>query len=97
MFSIYVAEEVAGCGWAWGMGVLGISLVYFMLLDVIKVWIFRVWSFKLTAKLWPSVARKGSLRKRELEAKKLEETAASWHKFGKVVEMHRVAAAFSNQ
>jgi hypothetical protein len=79
------------------MGVLGISLVYFMFLDVVKVWIFRVWSFELTAKLWPTAARKCNLEKRKLEAKRLEDTTASWRKIGKMVEMHRVAAAFSNQ
>ncbi|KAG2178460.1 hypothetical protein INT44_001612 [Umbelopsis vinacea] len=101
LFSVYgvfgEAEEVAGCGWAWGMGVLGISLVYFMLLDVVKVWIFRAWSFEFTAKLWPTAARKHTLNMRKLEAKRLEETTAAWHKIGKIVEMHRVAAAFSHQ
>jgi H+-transporting ATPase len=94
---IFLAEEVAGCGWAWGMGVLGISLVYFMLLDVVKVWIFRAWSFELTSKLWPSPARKNALEVRQAETKRLEATSASWHKVGKIVELHRVASAFNSQ
>ncbi|CAM0138675.1 hypothetical protein VKS41_008406 [Umbelopsis sp. WA50703] len=100
-FSIYgvfgEAEEVAGCGWAWGMGVLGISLVFFMILDVVKVWIFRSWSFEFTAKLWPSPTRKRTLAARQAEARRLEATTASWHKIGKIVEMHRVANAFISQ
>lgn len=95
--SKFVAEEVAGCGWAWGMGVLGISLVYFMFLDVVKVWIFRAWSFELTAKLWPSPARKRALADRQAGTKRLEATTTSWHKVAKIVEMHQVAAAFSSQ
>jgi hypothetical protein len=94
---LFLAEEVAGCGWAWGMGVLGISLVFFMILDVVKVWIFRSWSFEFTAKLWPSPTRKRTLAARQAEARRLEATTASWHKIGKIVEMHRVANAFISQ
>jgi H+-transporting ATPase len=39
-FSVYgvfgPTEHVAPCGWPWGLAVLGISLVYFMLLDVVS-------------------------------------------------------------
>ncbi|KAF9976433.1 hypothetical protein BGZ65_007840 [Modicella reniformis] len=45
--------------------VLLISLVYFVLLDVVKVQLFKRWSFELTARLVPTPARR-----RKLEEKK---------------------------
>lgn len=71
-FSVYgvfgEGEKVAPCGWPWGISVLAISLVYFMLLDFVKVYVFRRWNFELTAKLVPTPKRKDKLVNRGKEA-----------------------------
>jgi H+-transporting ATPase len=83
-FSVYGIfgehEGVAPCGYGWGLSVLGISLVYFMLLDVVKVYIFRSWSFEMTAKVVPTKTRKTKLADRKLLAEKNQQTSAAWKK-----------------
>jgi H+-transporting ATPase len=45
-FSVYgifgAQEHVAPCGWAWGIVVLAISLVYFMILDVVRCYFYLI-------------------------------------------------------
>ncbi|KAJ2965000.1 hypothetical protein NQZ79_g7 [Umbelopsis isabellina] len=97
-FSVYgifgEGEHVEPCGWPWGISVLAISLVYFMLLDVVKVFVFRRWNFALTARLFPTPARKEKLRQRIEERQKHLAIKKSWHKVYHVVEAHRIASAF---
>ncbi|KAJ2955683.1 hypothetical protein NQZ79_g8349 [Umbelopsis isabellina] len=118
-FSVYgifgTGERVEACGWAWGITVLGISLVYFMILDVVwifsfvldfwseyctnfimqvKVFVFKNWSFALTARLLPTAARRKKLRLRMEEREKYLAVKYSWHKVYHVVEAHRIARAF---
>ncbi|KAI8899305.1 H(+)-ATPase [Globomyces pollinis-pini] len=57
--------EAVPIGIDWTLGVLAVSLIMFMLLDVVKVMTFKYWSFKLTAMLWPSPARRDKLSVRE--------------------------------
>ncbi|KAI9233629.1 MAG: H(+)-ATPase [Podila humilis] len=45
--------------------VLGISFSYFILLDVVKVQLFRIWCFELTAVLAPTPARRHKLSERK--------------------------------
>lgn len=73
-------EEVRGCGYGWGFAVLGISLVYFMLMDVVKVWLFRRWNFALTAKLAPTPKRKAKLALRGKEALTRGRLETAWKK-----------------
>lgn len=86
-FSVYGVfgeeKEVAPCGYGWGFAVLGISLVYFMILDVVKVYIFRYWSFELTAKLAPTPQRKKKLARREIEYDKKDRVEVSWQKINR--------------
>ncbi|KAJ3189066.1 hypothetical protein HK101_008971 [Irineochytrium annulatum] len=63
IYGVSVFEAVA-IGWPWGITVLAISTVMFMLLDVVKVMVIRYWSFDLTAKLWPSPKRRAELSRR---------------------------------
>ncbi|KAI8849833.1 hypothetical protein BC829DRAFT_432316 [Chytridium lagenaria] len=58
------AFEATAIGWGWGLGVMGISTVAFMVLDVVKVLVIRYWSFELTARLWPSKSRTAELARR---------------------------------
>jgi H+-transporting ATPase len=60
--------EAVPIGWGWTMGVLAVSLVMFLLLDVVKVYTFKVWSFELTAKLWPVPSRREKLKVRKAQA-----------------------------
>ena len=83
-FSVYGVfgehEGVAPCGYPWGLSVLGISLVYFMLLDVVKVQIFRYWSFEMTAKMVPTKARRAKLANRKELSERGEALETSWKK-----------------
>ncbi|KAI8616682.1 hypothetical protein BC830DRAFT_1255311 [Chytriomyces sp. MP71] len=56
--------DATAIGWGWGVGVLAISTLMFMLLDIVKVMIFRHWSFELTVKMYPTKARKAILEER---------------------------------
>ncbi|KAG0248444.1 hypothetical protein BG011_010269 [Mortierella polycephala] len=49
--------------------VLLISFMYFIVLDVIKVFMFRIWSFELTATIVRTPARKRELEKRKARKK----------------------------
>jgi hypothetical protein len=73
-------EGVRGCGYGWGFAVLGISLVYFMIMDVVKVQLFKRWNFELTAKLSPTPARKAKLAARGKEAEQRERLEGAWKK-----------------
>ncbi|KAI8891079.1 plasma-membrane proton-efflux P-type ATPase [Backusella circina FSU 941] len=99
-FSVYGIfgehEGVAPCGYAWGFSVLGISLVYFMLLDVVKVYIFRSWSFEMTAKMVPTKKRKTKLADRKELAEKNQQTSAAWKKLSEPVEAYDIILAFQN-
>ncbi|KAF7722581.1 hypothetical protein EC973_002934 [Apophysomyces ossiformis] len=97
-FSVYGVfgedKQVAPCGYGWGFAVLGISLVYFMILDVVKVYIFRYWSFELTAKLAPTPQRRQKLHHREIEYSKKDRVDLSWKKIHRTAELFQVIAAF---
>ncbi|KAI8611536.1 hypothetical protein BC830DRAFT_1231865 [Chytriomyces sp. MP71] len=56
--------EATAIGWGWGVGVLAISTLMFMLLDIVKVQIIRRWNFELTVKMVPTVTRKAKLADR---------------------------------
>ncbi|KAI8367216.1 plasma-membrane proton-efflux P-type ATPase [Choanephora cucurbitarum] len=99
-FSVYGVfgehEGVAPCGYPWGLSVLGISLVYFMLLDVVKVQIFRYWSFEMTAKMVPTKARRAKLANRKELNEKGEALETSWKKISEHVDASSIAIAFRN-
>ncbi|KAF0355465.1 H+-ATPase [Gigaspora margarita] len=81
-------------GWAWGVSIIGVSLAYFVVLDCIKVLIFRFWSFEFTARVWPTPQRKQKLRNR-IERKAFEEKIShNIKKVRKVVLLSKVISAF---
>ncbi|KAJ1560137.1 hypothetical protein HK405_008101, partial [Cladochytrium tenue] len=65
--SIYGVDvfEATAIGWPWGITVLCISTIMFMILDVVKVMVIRFWSFELTARLWPTPSRRAELARRK--------------------------------
>jgi H+-transporting ATPase len=99
-FSVYgvfgSGTEVAPIGYGWGFAVLGISLVYFLFLDVIKVQVFKVWNFELTAKLFPTPARKAKLAARKADAAQRTRVMSNWKKAQKVAKMSGVILAMQN-
>ncbi|KAK9766330.1 hypothetical protein K7432_004653 [Basidiobolus ranarum] len=62
-------------GWGWGFGIIAISLGYFIVLDFVKVFMFRYWSFEVTALLWPSPARRRGLAERKARKEVLARVA----------------------
>lgn len=55
-------------GWAWASSVMAMSVISFMFLDLVKVFVIKQWSFELTAKLWPTPKRKAELCRRQERA-----------------------------
>ncbi|CAO3647055.1 unnamed protein product [Cunninghamella echinulata] len=97
-FSVYGVfgehEGVAPCGYGWGFAVLGVSLVYFMILDVVKVYCFRYWNFKLTAQLVPTKTRREKLAHYDSEKEYKKRINHSWDKVHHTIQAHDVIAAF---
>ncbi|CAO3589036.1 unnamed protein product [Absidia cylindrospora] len=101
LFSVYGvfgdAEGVAPCGWAWGTAVLGVSLVYFMILDVVKVYIFRYWSFEMTAKAVPVKSRRDKLALRQSDYLQQQRLKQSWSKLSGMTDAYNIVAAFQQE
>lgn len=62
-----IPDFITAVGPGIGFGVLGISLAFFILLDFIKVYVFKIWSFEFTAMFWPSPSRRNKLAQRKQE------------------------------
>ncbi|KAJ3267487.1 hypothetical protein HDV01_004938, partial [Terramyces sp. JEL0728] len=88
--------EAVPIGPAWTFGVLGVSLLMFMLLDIVKVYTFKVWSFDLVSKLWPTAAHKAKLEKKSLRRVQLARFAQTVNKVKKVAHAINAANAFVN-
>ncbi|CAG8484979.1 13284_t:CDS:2, partial [Dentiscutata heterogama] len=76
-------------GWAWGVAIIGVSLTYFLVLDLVKVIIFRYWSFEFTAKVCPTPARKQKLRARKEQKVFTEKVSHNVAKVRKIVLMSK--------
>jgi len=74
--------------------ILCISLGIFVVLDVVKVIVFRYWSFELTAMLWPTPRRRGKLESKRRKRENYEKTNENFSKVKKVLVMIRVTNAF---
>lgn len=91
--SVYglLAEPV---GWGWGAGVIGVSLAYFFVLDFVKTQLFKIWSFEMTAKLWPTPSRKQKLHDRHHQAAFQQKISRNVAKLRQVIIMSKVILAF---
>ncbi|KAK3815713.1 MAG: H(+)-ATPase [Linnemannia elongata] len=74
VYGVIVGEPI---GWIWGICVIGISLAYFVFLDLVKVFIFRHWNFEFTAHAWPTKARREKLAARRIRAVQQERVWSS--------------------
>ncbi|KAJ3269323.1 hypothetical protein HDV01_001567 [Terramyces sp. JEL0728] len=88
--------EAVPIGAGWTFGVLGVSLLMFMLLDIVKVYTFKFWSFELTAKLWPSKARKEKLAKKQARKIVEDRVNANFHKVRRAARVINAIGAFQN-
>ncbi|CAG8488627.1 9141_t:CDS:2 [Paraglomus occultum] len=74
-------------GWGWGLSIISFSLVYFFVLDFVKVQLFKNWSFAFTATVWPTRARRNKLNARRAEEERLKKVAMTVRKVRKVVHV----------
>jgi H+-transporting ATPase len=74
------ALEATAIGPAWGFTVLAISMVMFMFLDVVKVIVFKIWSYELTVKLVPTPARKKTLESKKTALAEKKRIGKMWRK-----------------
>jgi H+-transporting ATPase len=88
------ALEAEPIGWGWTFGVLGISAVMFMLLDIVKVYTYRTWSFNLVARLWPTPANKKVIQKRAAEKEILARVNDNMKKVRKAFRVVRANNSF---
>ncbi|OLY77928.1 putative cation-transporting ATPase [Smittium mucronatum] len=68
LVSIGINDFITKVGFGWGVSLLAISLVYFVFLDVVKVYVMRYWSFELTVRMFPTKARREKLAKMKVRA-----------------------------
>jgi len=45
-----------------------LSFLYFVLLDIVKVLMYKYWSFEVTAYLWPVPSRRAKLQDKRAQA-----------------------------
>jgi H+-transporting ATPase len=88
--------EAVPIGWGWTLGVLAISLIMFMLLDVVKVYTFKYWSFELTTKLWPSASRKDKLAARQARKIVTDRAELNFKKLRRAVLVNSAVRAFQS-
>lgn len=75
-------------GW-WGVGIMLYSTVVFVLLDIVKAYIYRNWSYALTVKLFPLPSRVAELDRRN------KANAASVRSRQNMTKVHAVANVIS--
>ncbi|GBC09419.1 hypothetical protein RclHR1_08850002 [Rhizophagus clarus] len=76
--------------------ILCISLGIFVTLDVVKVIVFKYWSFELTTILWPTPRRRAKLTRRNREREKQRQVQGNFSKLQKVLLLIKVIRAFRN-
>ncbi|KAG0075530.1 hypothetical protein BGZ92_002841 [Podila epicladia] len=77
--------------------VLIISFVYFIILDVVKVQLFRRWSFEMTASLVPTPARRQKLAERKAKQIQQDRVWESIDNVRKVAVMTAVISTFQEK
>ncbi|KAI9179552.1 hypothetical protein H9P43_004880 [Blastocladiella emersonii ATCC 22665] len=83
-------------GVAWGFGIMGVSLAFMAFLDLVKVFIFKYWSFEFTARAWPVKSRTDKLAFRKVDDARKLRVKANWQKVRDLMPMFKVIAAFKS-
>eukprot|EP01137_Pigoraptor_chileana_P006979 Opistho-2@51916 len=84
-------------GWAWGASIMAISIGYFIIMDFVKVFLYKKWNYKLTVKLAPFPARKRELARREAEAIRFGAVMANWRKVRLASHVIYASTAFARK
>ena len=87
LFAVYGVVS-APIGWAVSAVVMAISLVFFMVLDMVKCAVYRWWSFDLTVWMWPTPGRREKWRQRRETRERKERMRALVRRVRRV--MHAV-------
>ena len=66
LFAVYGVVS-APVGWSVSAVVMGVSLLYFMLLDAVKCAVYRWWSLERTLWMWPTRSRRERVNERREE------------------------------
>jgi len=77
-------------GWGWGVSIMAVSTAYFCFMDMVKVYVYRHWSYELTATLIPTRKRRQKLRNIKIEEHRKEVVRSAMAKINKVLIMSRV-------
>jgi H+-transporting ATPase len=98
LMSIFGVEflQATAIGPAWGLGILGVSCIMFILLDIVKVAVFRYWNFELTVMLWPTPARRRILADRKAHQIRVGRAQKNWQKLRSVTKLATVSKAFQD-
>jgi len=76
---------------------MAVSTVSFMILDIVKVFVIKNWSFEVTAKLFPVKSRRAELARRKGRAIIYKRVQGNWDKVRKISRSTILAcSAFSN-
>ncbi|KAI9225370.1 MAG: H(+)-ATPase [Piptocephalis tieghemiana] len=95
--SIYgVPNLTTAIGWPLGVGIIAVSLLYFVVLDFVKVQVMRRWSFELTARVFPVPSRRKKLADRKARAVVVNRVTRNIDRVRDVVRMQNVILAFKN-
>lgn len=81
-------------GWGWGVSIMAISTAVFVLLDMVKVFMYRYWSFELTAYLWPAPSRRTKLTQRRARKIQLTRVERNVDKMRNVLRIITVLQSF---
>ncbi|KAG0294620.1 hypothetical protein BGZ96_000814 [Linnemannia gamsii] len=77
--------------------VLCISFVYFVLLDQVKVWLFKKWSFEMTATFVPTTARRQKLAARKVAKVQQNRVWENIDSVRKIAVMTAVVSSFQEK
>ncbi|OMJ14015.1 putative cation-transporting ATPase [Smittium culicis] len=83
-------------GFVWGSVLLGISFLFFIILDVVKVYIMRYWSFELVAKMWPTRKHRNKISNRIKQKKRSDRISITLQKIRVAMKINYLASLANN-
>lgn len=96
IFAMFIAIYGIICpapiGWPWGVTVLCISVGWFMVMDMVKCYIYHIWSFEFTAKILPLPSRRRKLHRMQVEEARKTRVTENIKKMRNVISIINVLA-----